>query len=98
MFSSFWRLSYFFSVFFAGSWSKFPMQYIHVKVNPGAGKESFKQKSQDHFEISVKEKAERNLANGRVLELTAAHFGVPKSEVRIVNGHRSSSKLLIVGD
>lgn len=70
--------------------------YIHVKVKAGAGKESFKQKSEDHFEISVKEKAERSMANARVLELVAGYFKVPKNKVRIVNGHRSSSKLLVV--
>ena len=72
------------------------MQYIHVKVIAGAGKESFVQKSEDHFEVSVKEKAERNMANGRVLELVATFFKVPKNQVRIVNGHRHPSKLLVV--
>lgn len=70
--------------------------YIHVKVSAGARKESFKQKSEDHFEISVKEKAEKNMANGRVLELVALHFKVAKNKVRIINGHRHPSKLLIV--
>ena len=72
------------------------MQYIHAKVTPGVKKESLKQVSADHFEISVREKAERNLANSRVLELLARHFKVPKSKVRIINGHRSPSKLLVV--
>jgi len=70
--------------------------YIHVKVTAGTRKESFKKKSEDHFEISVKEKAERNMANARVLELVAEHFKVPKNKVRIVNGHMSPSKLLII--
>jgi len=70
--------------------------YIHVKVKAGVGKESFKVKSADHFEISVREKAERNMANTRVLELIAGYFKVPVSKVRIVNGHRSPSKLLII--
>lgn len=64
----------------------------------GVKKESFKQKSGDHFEISVKEKAERNMANTRVLELMAEHLKVPKSKVRIVNGHRHPSKLLFIED
>ena len=72
------------------------MGYIHVKVTAGAGKESFKQKSENHFEVSVCEKAERNMANGRVIELVASHFKVPKNKVRIVNGNRSPSKLLVI--
>jgi uncharacterized protein YggU (UPF0235/DUF167 family) len=70
--------------------------YIHAKVTPGAKKETFKQKSEDHFEISVKEKAERNMANWRVIGIIAEHFRVPAGKVRIVNGHRSPSKLLVV--
>jgi uncharacterized protein YggU (UPF0235/DUF167 family) len=72
------------------------MEYIHVKVTAGARKESFVKKSKDHFNISVKEKAERNMANGRVLELVAGHFKVPINKVRIVNGHKYPSKLLII--
>lgn len=72
------------------------MGYIHVKVVAGAKKESFKIKSEDHFEISVKEKAERNQANTRVLALVALHFNVSTKKVRIINGHQSHSKLLLV--
>ncbi|OGI62604.1 hypothetical protein A2818_02135 [Candidatus Nomurabacteria bacterium RIFCSPHIGHO2_01_FULL_40_12] len=68
--------------------------YIHVKVTAGAGKESFREKSEDHFEISVREKAERNMANTRVLELMAEHFKAPLNKVRIINGHRHPSKLI----
>lgn len=74
------------------------MVYIHIKVSAGAKKESFRKKSEDHFEISVREKAERNLANTRVLELVAKHLKVPIHNVRIVNGHHHPSKLLIIED
>jgi len=69
---------------------------VHAKVTAGARKESFLQKSEDHFEVSVCEKAERNMANTRVIELVAKYFSVPVSKIRIVNGHRHSSKLLII--
>ncbi|MEI8174678.1 MAG: DUF167 family protein [bacterium] len=72
------------------------MRYIHVKVEAGVKKESLKQKSEDHFEISVKEKAERNMANTRVLELVALYFKIPTNKVRIVNGHHHPSKLLVI--
>ncbi len=72
------------------------MQYIHVKVIASAGNEAFKKKNEDHFEISVREKAERNMANGRVLELVAVHFKVPVNKVRIVNGHHHPSKLVLI--
>ncbi|MFA6301235.1 MAG: DUF167 domain-containing protein [Candidatus Paceibacterota bacterium] len=74
------------------------MGYIHVKVTAGAKKESWRKKSEDHFEVSVKEKAERNMANTRVLELVAEHFEASLNKVRIINGHKHPSKLLIVED
>ena len=74
------------------------MQYIHIKVSAGMKKEMFKQKNKDHFLVSVKEKAEQNMANDRVLELVAEYFKIPISGVRIVNGHRHPSKLLVLED
>lgn len=72
--------------------------YIHVKVIADAKKEFIKENSSDHFEISVRKPAERNLANTRVLELVAIHFKVPKSHIRIINGHHSPTKLLSIKD
>jgi len=70
--------------------------YIKVKAMPGAKKEVLEQVSDDHFNISVKEKAERNMANNRIVEMIARHFNVPVSAVRIINGHHSTSKMLSV--
>lgn len=70
--------------------------YIRVKVTASARKEELKQTSSDHFEIKVKEPAERNLANTRVIELLSIHFGLPKGKIRIINGHQHTTKLLVV--
>jgi uncharacterized protein YggU (UPF0235/DUF167 family) len=70
--------------------------YIHTKVIAGARKENFKKIKEDHFVISVKEKAENNMANKRVLKLVSEYFKVSVSKVRIINGHHHPSKLLIV--
>lgn len=74
------------------------MFYLKVAVKTGAKKESLKKKSEDHFEISVKEKAEKNMANRRVLELLALYFKVPLKKIRIVNGHHHPHKLLVLED
>lgn len=74
------------------------MRYIHVKVTAGVKKEIFLQKSDDHFEISVREEAERNMANIRVLEILAERLEIPRNKVRIVNGHHSPSKLIVIED
>ena len=70
--------------------------YIHIKANAGAKRESFAEKSKGHFVVSVREPAERNLANKRIIELVAGHFGLPAGKVRIINGHHSPSKILSV--
>lgn len=70
--------------------------YIKVRVQAGAKKELFDKQSTDHFIIAVKEKAERNMANRRVVELIARHFDIPIGKVRIVSGHHSPSKILSV--
>ena len=69
--------------------------YIKVRVFAGAKKEEFKKISNTHFEAKVREKAERNMANRRVVELTRKHFGAA-GDVRIINGHHSPSKILSV--
>jgi len=70
--------------------------YIHITLTPGAKKESLKEIKDNYFEISVKPKAERNLANDRLLEILKKHFGSKK--IRIINGHHSRKKLLSVED
>jgi uncharacterized protein YggU (UPF0235/DUF167 family) len=72
--------------------------YIKVRVIAGAKKEKFKQVSGTHVEISVKEKAEQNLANRRIIELIASYFKLPAKQIRIISGHRSPSKILSLPD
>lgn len=70
--------------------------YIKVRVVAGAKKEKFEQVSKDHFKISVKEKAERNMANDRLRELLSEHFSIGKGKIRLISGHHSPSKIFSV--
>ena len=70
--------------------------YVKVRVTPDAKKELCEQVSADHLKISVREPAEQNRANRRVLELVARHFAVPSGKVRLISGHRSPSKIFSV--
>ncbi len=70
---------------------------IKVRAKTGAKKEEFTGLSQDHFIVAVKERPLQNAANRRIIELLAAHFGVPAKTVRIVSGHHSPSKILSIG-
>ncbi len=67
-----------------------------MKVKAGAKREVFTEKSPDHFLISVREKAERNMANKKVCELIAVYFKIPVGKVKIVSGHQSPSKILSI--
>ncbi len=68
--------------------------YIKVKATPASKKVFFEKKSDDTFSIHVKEPAERNLANKKIIILIAEYFNVPTGKVRIISGHRSRSKIL----
>jgi uncharacterized protein YggU (UPF0235/DUF167 family) len=72
--------------------------YIKLKVTPNSKKESFTKISDDHFEVSVKEKAERNMANTRVRELVARHFSIPIGKAKLVSGHHSLSKIFSIDE
>ena len=70
--------------------------YIKVKVVAGAKREEVKKKSEDTFIISVREKAERNLANQRVKEIFASYFAISTKNIRIISGHQSPNKILSI--
>ena len=70
--------------------------YIKVKVIAGSKKEKITKKSPDRFEIWVKEPAERNLANTRVLQIIADIFEINVKSIRIISGHQSPSKILSI--
>ena len=70
--------------------------YISVVVVAGAKTERVEELPKGRLKIWVKEPAKQNLANQRVIELVAKHHKVPVAKVRMVNGHRSPSKLLSV--
>jgi uncharacterized protein YggU (UPF0235/DUF167 family) len=70
--------------------------HIKIRAKTGQKKESFVQKNEDTFLVSVKEEAERNMANKRIIALVAKHFNLPAAKVRIIKGQTSSSKIMLV--
>lgn len=68
--------------------------YIHAKVTANAKEEKIEKKSDTQFVVFVREKAERNMANTRIIEIFRELYKTGK--VRIINGHHSTSKLLSV--
>lgn len=70
--------------------------YIKVRVVPKAKREQIKRINDQTFELTVKEPAERNLANNRIKEMISEFYGVETKAVRLVSGHHSGSKILDV--
>lgn len=70
--------------------------YIRVTAHPGAKKESVLKESDTEFTISVKEEAERNLANRRIVQIIAEEFGIEPERIRMISGHRSRRKIINV--
>lgn len=70
--------------------------YLKVRARVKAGDEKIICKSDDHYEIWVKEPAERNLANIRIRQILAQELKVPEGTVRLISGHHSPSKIFSI--
>ena len=70
---------------------------IKIKVTASAKHNSL-EKTPKGIDISVKAKAENNMANDSVREILAIHFDVPINKIKIVRGHKTSSKTIEVMD
>jgi len=69
---------------------------VKVKVTPGASKELINEIGENMLEVFVREPAQKNMANNRVRDLIAAHYGAPTSSARIETGHRSRNKIISI--
>ena len=67
---------------------------IKIKAKAGSKKEKVEKKSDDLYLVSVKEKAERNMANRRVLRIMREMF--PGKSIKLVKGHQSPAKIVEV--
>ncbi len=70
--------------------------YIKVEVLAEANREEVVKTAPDSFSISVREKAERNEANRRVLQIIRQEFGGAGIMVKIISGHHSPRKIISV--
>jgi uncharacterized protein (TIGR00251 family) len=73
----------------------FKHMYVHVKVHPKSKKDHILELKEKHFEIWVKEPAEKNLANKKIIEILKNHF-ILANRIRIISGHHSPTKLFSV--
>jgi uncharacterized protein YggU (UPF0235/DUF167 family) len=70
--------------------------YVRVVVTPNAKRERVSKVKDTEFHITVREPAERNLANTRIREILAYEFDVSVTKVRLLTGHHSRVKIVDV--
>lgn len=71
---------------------------IHIKIKTDSKEDKIVQKNETSFIVHVKEPAEENRANRKMIELVSDKFGIIKSKVRIITGHHHPSKILEILD
>jgi len=67
--------------------------FLKVKVFPNFKKEEIIKKSEDEFEIKVKEKAEKGKANKRVKEVLAKYLNISEEKLVLVRGAKQRNKI-----
>lgn len=70
--------------------------FIHVKVFVDEKRDEVIKQSDTSFYVYVREPAEHNRANIRMVYLMSRELGVPANTLKIITGHHHSSKILEV--
>ena len=68
--------------------------YVHVKIFPHSKKEKIEKREENYFYVYVKEKAEQNKANIRMMEILTEYFHISRKQIYIISGHHKPKKLL----
>ena len=69
-----------------------------VKIQPKSSKEAVEQLADGSYKIFVHSPPIDGKANAAVVEVLAKHFKVAKSNVKIVSGEKSRSKVVEIGE
>jgi uncharacterized protein YggU (UPF0235/DUF167 family) len=65
---------------------------LSVKVFPQSKKEEVAKRSNDSFEVRVKERPEKGLANRAAVKALAAYLNIPGSRIELVRGFKNKNK------
>lgn len=69
---------------------------IKVKAFPGSKKQEIVKKSEDAFDVHVREKPVQNQANQAIIEALSDYFKVSKSGIKIVKGFKERNKIFLI--
>jgi hypothetical protein len=67
---------------------------ISVKVKPNSKEEKIERISDSEFLIWVKSAPKEGRANQEAVKLLSEYFGVPRTGISILHGHKSSNKIV----
>ena len=66
---------------------------VKVKAFPNSKKREIIKKSEDSFEVKVKEKPKNNEANLAIFEVLEEYFNVGRSQIRLIKGAKEKNKI-----
>jgi len=68
--------------------------FIKIRVFPCSKKEEIIKRSSDSFDVKIREKPEKGLANKAVMRVVSSFFSVPQASIKIIKGGKKRSKIL----
>lgn len=71
---------------------------IHVKAKPDGYEEKIEKIDVTHFIVETREPPMNNRANRSITNILAQYFGIEPGKVRLIKGHRESSKIFEIGE
>ncbi len=71
---------------------------IKVKVQAKSSQEKIEETGIDEYKIWVTAPPAENQANEAMIEILAEHFNTAPSKIKILSGHKSSHKLVEIGE
>jgi hypothetical protein len=67
---------------------------LSIKVIPNSKKAEVKNPGENNYVVKLNAPAEKGKANLRLIEVLSEYFGVPKSLIRIIKGHKTRNKIV----
>jgi len=69
---------------------------LNVKIVPNAKTSEITKIDLNNYKIKVDAPASKGEANGRLIEILADYFNVPKSSVKILKGYKNRNKIVSI--
>lgn len=71
---------------------------LDLHVQPGASRTEFAGKHGDRIKVRLAAPPQDGKANAALIEFLAAHYGVPRRNVRITSGLKSRQKRVVIDE